>query len=750
MQKTIVAPAGVPDGEHEANLRQVQDQALASLYSATAIVGFGLILSVIQFPAIWQAGYTGIFLMFAPFLLRAVLGRTYLARAWLLVGLWSAAIVAGMTWLPVYPVLCLLVLPVMLVVLLIDARPGFLMAVVATLVSVAAVRGGAPLNLTLWALTASVMWGAFLLCWLALKPMTDALQWSWQHYEEAHQQADQARNNQAELKLALADLADAGANMVRLNEMLVVARRVAEDAERTKAEFVANVSHELRTPLNMIIGFSEMMLQSPKTYGRIPPPLRADLDVILRNSQHLSALIDDVLDLSQIEAGQMALTKERAGLHEIVMAAVEAMRPLYESKGLYLRVNVPNGIDLFCDRTRLREVLLNLLSNAGRFTDHGGVEVHAVVEGQEVTVGVTDTGPGIAAEEQDKLFRPFHQIDNSLRRRKGGSGLGLSISKQFVELHGGRMWLESTPGQGTSFFFSLPIETPEPGSAKAQSWINPEWEFHQRTRPWLAPHPQLRSRLIVVEKGRVLQRLLKRYLRNADIIEAESLAAAALEMKREPANALLINDSAFVSTIEQMSTSVILPEATPALICSLPAEQDAAHTLGADGYLIKPIAREALLASLERLHIMSGTVLIVDDETEAVRLFWRMLTSSGRGYRVLTANNGQQALSILRQERPDVVLLDLTMPGMDGFQVLNLRPREEWRDVPFIVVSARDPAGHPVVTNALCIMRSGGLSLAQILRYIEVISGRLGEEQTDQPDQTDQPERPAQPEAQPG
>jgi CheY-like chemotaxis protein len=190
-----------------------------------------------------------------------------------------------------------------------------------------------------------------------------------------------------------------------------------------------------------------------------------------------------------------------------------------------------------------------------------------------------------------------------------------------------------------------------------------------------------------------------------------------------------------------MTTTAVLPEATPALICSLPAEQDAANALGADGYLIKPIAREALLASLERLNVMKGTVLIVDDETEAVRLFWRMLTSSGRGYRVLTANNGQQALSILRQERPDVVLLDLTMPGMDGFQVLNLRPREEWRDVPFIVVSARDPAGHPVVTNALCVMRSGGLSLAQILRYIEVMSGPLGEEPPAQP------ERPVLPEA---
>jgi hypothetical protein len=191
---------------------------------------------------------------------------------------------------------------------------------------------------------------------------------------------------------------------------------------------------------------------------------------------------------------------------------------------------------------------------------------------------------------------------------------------------------------------------------------------------------------------------------------------------------LLINGPSFVAAVDQVSTSNILPGDTPVLVCSLPASQDAADALGADNYLIKPISRQALLGSLDRLGIQTGTVLIVDDEPEAVRLFWRMLASSERGYRILTAEDGEQALAILNQERPDVVLLDLTMPGMDGFQVLSLRQEAPWRDVPFIITSARDPSGHPVVTNAVCIMRGGGLSLAQVLKYVEVLSGRLEEE----------------------
>src|SRR6185503_18004148 len=198
---------------------------------------------------------------------------------------------------------------------------------------------------------------------------------------------------------ALADLAQANLQMTRLNILAQGLRQAAEEARRAKEEFVANVSHELRTPLNMIIGFSETILQSPGAYGKkIPPALLADLMVIYRNAEHLSELINDVLDLSQVDAEKMALTKEQAQLGEIVEEATTAIRPLYTSKGLYLDVDIPENLpSIFCDRTRIREVLLNLLSNAGRFTERGGVHLRGWLKGNDVVVSVTDSGPGIAA-----------------------------------------------------------------------------------------------------------------------------------------------------------------------------------------------------------------------------------------------------------------------------------------------------------------------------------------------------------------
>jgi len=166
-----------------------------------------------------------------------------------------------------------------------------------------------------------------------------------------------------------------------------------------------------------------------------------------------------------------------------------------------------------------------------------------------------------------------------------------------------------------------------------------------------------------------------------------------------------------------------LPYGTPALVCGLPGELEAAQSLGVAGYLVKPVVQESLLAALGQLPLASGTILIIDDEQDAIQLFWRMLTSSGRGYRVLTASNGEQALSILRSERPDAILLDLVMPGMDGWELL-ARRREElsWGDVPVIVMSARDPSGQPIVADAIGITRGGGLSMAQLLGYINALN----------------------------
>jgi signal transduction histidine kinase len=281
--------------------------------------------------------------------------------------------------------------------------------------------------------------------WAATRVLLAVAQWSLFDLERVRREMEEAREQRMELKQVQEDLVLANRELARLSDRLKAMHQVAEEARQAKEEFVANVSHELRTPLNMIIGFSEMITQLPQVYGGgLPPALLADIAAIQRNSQHLAKLVDDVLDLSQVDAGRMALSKEWTSLHEIVDEASQAVGALFESKGLYLETEVPPDLPPVLEIKRGEN---------------------------DVMVSVADTGPGIAPEDQQRLFKPFQQLDSSIRRRHGGSGLGLVISKRFVEMHGGKMWLVSPStadlpsalrtaegGIGTTIYFSLPLE----------------------------------------------------------------------------------------------------------------------------------------------------------------------------------------------------------------------------------------------------------------------------------------------------
>jgi len=552
-----------------------------------------------------------------------------------------------------------------------------------------------------------------------------------EYYERAQGWVREARDRRAELEQALADLADANTQLTRLNIVAQGLRQLADEARRAKEEFVANVSHELRTPLNMILGFTEMILQAPESYGpAVPPALLADLAVIHRNSEHLSSLIDDVLDLSQVDMGQMALTKEHVAFREIVEAAVTVVQPLFESKGLYLETEVQEDLPaILCDRTRIREVIVNLLSNAGRFTECGGVRVRVWQEGNDVVTSVTDTGPGIAAEHMGKLFQPFQQLDGSVPRRYGGSGLGLSISKQLIELHEGSIWVETKEGVGTTFFFRLPIIPPAPRTGDPSRWLKPQWEYLGRTRRSKAPVPVVRPRFVVLESGSSLQRLLARYMDVAEIVPVTSMKQALQEASHTPTQALLVNATSPVRAARCLAQARSLPAGTPVIICSVPGAREVANELGVFDYLVKPVTREDLLEALDRLNLRGKTILVVDDEPDAVRLFRRMLISAGRGYRVVRASDGQEALDVMRGEQIDAVLLDLVMPNLDGFRLLEVKSQDPaLRGIPVIVISARDPMGQPVVTNAVTITQGEGLSMHHLLRCIEAVTRLLSPE----------------------
>lgn len=646
------------------------------------------------------------------------------AGRWFTVVAWIAVIHIAGFWLGFPGSLTLAALPTALAAALISLVGAGVTALGQT-VLVLALATFVDSGVTAPTVAAAVIavWATLGVMFAVYVPVQRVARWAWEYFQQAHTLLQEARDRRAELEQVLEDLADANVQLTRMNVLAQGLRQVAEDARLAKEQFVANVSHELRTPLNMITGFSEMILQAPETYGEgIPSALLADLAVIHRNAEHLSALIDDVLDLSQVETGQMALTKERVRFSEVVETAALAVRPLFTSKGLYLRTEVPADLPpIFCDRTRIREVLLNLLSNAGRFTEEGGVAMRCWVEAGELTVSIADTGHGIAAEDISKLFQPFQQLDGSIRRRYGGTGLGLAISKRFVELHGGKIWVESEPDVGTVFFFQLPLTPPTPIDTE-DSWrkLKPEWEFFERTRPWKAPQRPVRPRYVVLESGDALQRLLVRYLDGVEVVHADTLDAALAELARVPAQTLLINEVSVGKGLDRLMATT-LPNGIPALICSVPGE--AASLDGVAERLVKPVSREALLTTLDGLGVAEGTVLIVDDEPDALQLFGRMLASSGRAYRVLLARDGQEALHVLEECRPDVILLDLVMPTMDGFQVLDARHEmATLRDIPVVVISARDPMGQPIVSDALAVTQGGGVSVQRLLLSISFVS----------------------------
>ncbi|MGI5917354.1 MAG: ATP-binding protein [Anaerolineae bacterium] len=655
---------------------------------------------------------------------------------------YTMIVVLGALWLDTTLIVPLVIIPVALA----SVFWGVIWAVAVSVglsIWVLTLSGVPPLLPVHRLVTLILIWSTLGLVTIILRFATEAVAWSQASHERAWAFLESARDQRMQLKQAQEDLVQANAELMRVSNRLDAMRHLAEDARRVKEEFVANVSHELRTPLNMIIGFSEMIVESPESYGpNLPPALLSDLNVILRNSRHLSGLIDDILDLSQIETGRWALTKERVALSGIITSAVDAVRPLFQSKSLYLRTDVQDDLpDVFCDRTRIREVMLNLLSNAGRFTEVGGVHLRAWREASDVVVQVTDTGPGISEEQQKRLFRPFEQLDGSIRRMHGGSGLGLSISKAFVELHAGEMWLTSQPGMGTSVCFRLPIDPPVMDAPGLTRWFNVHAPFEERRLPRVVPPGSMKPRYVVIEPEETLQRVLRRYVDGVEIVVVRTLAEAVAELSRVPAQALLVNDASVSDALRRLDRSGNLPFGTPAIICSMPSIGEIAESRGIDGYLVKPILGRQMLAALDDLGIRSGTVLVIDDEPEALRLFHRILASSGRGYRVLRAGDGRQALEILQSERPDIMLLDLVMPDMDGFQVLEHRnARPDLRQMPVLVISARDPLEQPIVSNALGLIRGGGLSVGQLLSCIEALTRIVGT--SDQPGDPVRPEKP--------
>ncbi|MCC9077768.1 response regulator [Litorilinea aerophila] len=635
--------------------------------------------------------------------------RYNLAVGTLLVGLWLAVTLYVVSFHQA--AFFYLYLQVILVAAVLAGAPamGGLTLLAAGTILVLGWQWGLPWT-TLAMPTAMLLFTA-MTAWLSAQRLFTALDWALTMFLASRRNAEEARAHRAELQGVLRSLDIAYARLERANRALIFAQEAAERAYRFKSDFVANVSHELRTPLNLIVGFAEMMATAPESYGGVtlPREYRGDVMAIYRSARHLLDLINDVLDLSQIEAGRMVIHKERVDLVAVVQEAAEMVRGLAEARGLRLDLCFPApSLPVELDRTRIRQVLLNLLTNAMRYTDAGWVRV-AVEQGEDaLRIWVEDTGRGIDPAKLHKAFEAFSRLDEE--HLTEGTGLGLAVSKKFVELHGGQMGIESQVGRGTRVHFTLPL--PEHAALEALSAVRLSSPVHPRRDG----QPEV---LVLHDDERVLN-LFQRHLPGYRFELALSPEEANRRLRQQLPDLILVDRrwrEQWPELLQRLGEQLPIP----ILSCPLPSVHHVGLLMGATDYLPKPVMRDDLAAALARLPRPPRTALVVDDDPHVVRLIARMLKAIDPNLRVFEAFGGREGLAVARAQRPDVIFLDLVMPEVSGYSIVEAVTQEQsLAGTAIIVVSVRSVEQELApMRGEFRLQRSTGFSLTELLHLLQ-------------------------------
>lgn len=615
--------------------------------------------------------------------------------------------------------LCLMVIPVSLSAALISVPAATITTIGVTLLLVAFFYFFPSSSTTSAIITSLVsMWTTLSILHAVYTSIGNVTRWTSEYYRHAYAVYKEAQESRVALGQVLEDLVHANRQLALVNKRISDYRLIAEQALQAKSDFVAKVSHEFRTPLNIIIGLVELMVETPETYDIMPSPeMHNDLKVIYRNSEHLSNMINDVLDLTRTEVGYLTLHRERQDLHSIIESAMIAVRPLLENKKLTWQVSAPTNLpEVYCDGIRIEQVILNLVSNAARHTDKGSITVKVHQQYQRIVVSVTDTGSGIAPEDVERIFEPFLQGSAYPGRDRGGSGLGLSISKEIVELHGGRMWVESKLGVGSTFNFELPISPPllpesKPGNQIVQELV---WSDH---RPrFLFPDSHYKPRLVVFDEMGELYQMLAHFSDDVEFVHARNIDRVIEAIQQSPAQAVMVNIESPEDVFKSLEKTKQGAPDTPIIVCSVPRKIEHADTPGVMGYLTKPVKRSDLMNAIQAVGKPIRRVLVVDDDPIVQDILNRMLLVYDSTLEITIVSNGKQALAELHRGLPDLMLLDMVMPEMDGWQVLRtIREDETIGDVPILVVSAQDPMGTPPTSAFLLASIEKGLSPSRLL-----------------------------------
>jgi len=462
------------------------------------------------------------------------------------------------------------------------------------------------------------------------------------------------------------------------------AKEAAEAATQAKSEFLANMSHELRTPMNAIIGFTRLVMRRSKDI--LPPREQENLGKILISADHLLALINDILDLSKIEAGRMEVHPVSIKLEELVDVCLRTVEPMIKSERLRLVKEIEADLPLLhTDQDKLRQILVNLLSNAVKFAAEGSVTVTARRGDGQVMIAVADTGIGIAEDNLELIFEEFRQVDSSIARKYSGTGLGLSISRRLARLLGGDITVQSTVGVGSTFTVTIPLgyDSAQPALS---STIPPR-------REELADQPEADKVVLAIDDDPDVIYLLRENLAEAGYRVIGALSGKeGLQKARELRPLAIILDILMPhkdgwQILHELKANPVTRDIS-VIVLSIVDNKELGYRLGAFDYLVKPFDREAILAVLSHIHPQQGRLLVVDDDPQVVDLVRQLL--EGQPHEIVAAADGQEALEAIAQKRPAVILLDLLMPRMDGFAVIEqLQQDPQTRQIPVIVLTAK-------------------------------------------------------------
>jgi signal transduction histidine kinase/DNA-binding response OmpR family regulator len=471
---------------------------------------------------------------------------------------------------------------------------------------------------------------------------------------------------------------------------LQVAKENAESANKTKSAFLANMSHELRTPLNAIIGYSEMMQEDAADLGYTE--LVPDLKKVHTAGRHLLDLINDILDLSKIEAGKMELSPEQFDIRALIEQLTQTVAPLVEQNANKLETAVDAGVQsMTADPMRVRQILLNLVGNATKFTKKGTITLAisaSKADGAEwIKFAISDTGIGMTREQVGRLFQAFVQADSSTTRQYGGTGLGLAISQAFAQRMGGHITVDSELGKGTTFTLHLPVNMKERRDGEALRDTEAD--------RYAGMQPSRETTILVIDDDRTVRDLMVRMLNKEGFRVVTAWGAKeGLRLAREIRPSVITLDVIMPEldgwwTLSQLKADPELAD-IPVILITMVDDRQKAFTLGAADYMVKPIDRERLGRLLNRFVCEQPPcrVLVVDDDPAVRDILRRTFTKAG--WDVSEAENGREGLRILEQSVPELVLLDLMMPEVDGFQFLEeLHRNETMKHVPVIVLTSK-------------------------------------------------------------